>query len=117
MDTEQVHIDSYDEKSHSVTAHFTGVKDGVEYSTAKYAFGATSNEASSTESLIKKLAQIGLAYLNQEVEKQQSISDENVKEQLRALNNTTHSFTSADFTTTHYPAVNINIVDNLEIQI
>ena len=117
MDSVQVNIDSYDEQSHSVIAHFTGMKGNVEYSTSKYSFSASSYEATSIQDLIKKLAQVGLAYLNQEVAKQKSTSDENFKEQLRALDNTTHSFTSADLAPEYYPAVNMNVIDNLEIQI
>ena len=117
MESVQVHIDSYDEASHSVVAHFTGIEGNVEYSTPKYAFSASNYDANSLDDLVKKLAQTGLAYLEQEAAKQKSIGNVDFIDQLKSLNNTSHSFNSADLVPPPVQPINTNVADNLEIQL
>jgi hypothetical protein len=117
MESVQVNIDSYDEQNHSVVAHFTGTENGVEYTTPKYAFSAANYDSNSIEDLVKKLAQTGLAYLQQEAAKQKSTSDSNFIEQLKSLNSTTHTFDPADLTPPPVQPINVGVADNLEIQL
>jgi hypothetical protein len=117
MDSVQVHIDSYDESSHSIVAHFTGIEGNIEYSTPKYSFSASNYDASSMEDLVRKLAQTGLAYLQQEAAKQKAASDTDLIDQLKSLNNTQHSFDANDLIPPPVQPVNTGVADNLEIQI
>lgn len=117
MQSVQVHVDSYDEQNHSVVAHFTGIEDGVEYTTPKYSFSAANYDSTSVVDMVKKLAQTGLAYLQQEAAKQKSSRDSDFIEQLKNLNSTTHSFDSTDLTPPPVQPVNVGVADNLEIQI
>jgi len=116
MESVQVHVDSYDETTHSIVAHFTGIEDGVEYTTQKYSFDAINYDFISAEDFIKKLAQTGVAYLRQEADKQKLSIDTGLKEQFKSLNNTVHNFDASELSISNLP-LNTNIVDNLEIQI
>lgn len=117
MDSVKVNIDSYDENTHSILVHFTGIENGVEYSTEKYAFNTSNYDTSSLDEIVKKLAQTGLAYLNQLAAKQKIANDANLIEQLKTLNNTSHSFNVEDLIPPAVEPINTGIADNLEIQI
>lgn len=117
MESVQVNIDSYDEQTHSVVAHFTGIEDGVEYTTPKYAFSASNYDSTSIDDLIKKLAQTGLAYLQQEAAKQKSTNNTSFIDQLKSLNSTTHLFNSTDLIPPPVQPINVGVADNLEIEI
>jgi hypothetical protein len=117
MNSVQVNVDSYNEETHAIVVSFSGIDGNVEYSTPKYSFSAANYEATSAEDFIKKLAQTGLAYLRQEVNKQKSAADTNLKEQFKSLNNTTHTFEASELVVPTNLPINTNVVDNLEIQI
>lgn len=122
MDSVQVHIDSYDEISHSLTVHFTGTLNGVEYSTAKYAFSSLAYNPDlvasvmtqfNIDDIIKQLAKIGKVYLEQEVNKQQISNNTSWMNNLKSLSNTSYTVSGSDLSSNNQ--VNTDIVDNLEI--
>ena len=125
MDSVQVHIDSYNEENHSLVVHFTGMYDGVEYTTEKYAFSALAYNPSlvasvlsqsqfSIDDVVKQLARIGAGYLQQLVNKQQIADNPNWLNNIKALSNTSHTVSGSDLNLNNTP-VNTDMVDNLEI--
>ena len=122
MDSVQVHIDSYDENSHSLTVHFTGTLNGVEYSTSQYAFSALAYNPNlvasvltqfNVDDIMKQLAKIGKTYLEQEVNRQQINNNSNWLENLKSLSNTSYTVSGSDLSSNNQ--VNTDVVDNLEI--
>lgn len=120
MDNVKVNVDSFDQNSHTIIVSFSGTENGVEYNTQKYAFNTSQYYSLygifTVEDAIKKLAQVGLSYLQQEVIKSNAINNDALMSQLSALNNTTHNFAASDLINSMSPN-NTNMVDNLEIQI
>ena len=122
MDSVQVHIDSYDENSHSLTVHFTGMLNGVEYSTSQYAFSSLAYNPDlvasvltqfNIDEIIKQLAKIGKVYLEQEVNRQQISNNTSWIDNLKSLSNTSYTVSGSDLSSNNQ--VNTDVVDNLEI--
>lgn len=120
MDNVKVNIDSFDQNTHTIIVSFSGTQNGVEYSTQKYAFNTSQYYSLygvyTVDDAIKKLAQVGLNYLQQEAAKANAATNSDLMTQLASLGNTSHNFNASDLVSS-LTAGNANVVDNLEVQI
>ena len=116
MEHVEVHIVNYDQSNHTVVAYFTGIQDGVQYSTPSYSFSVTNYNSPTVEDLVKDLARTGFQYLLQIAENSTAVVSSPLISQLNSLTNTNHKFSYNELQSDIH-LTNLDVNTDLEIQI